>query len=289
MKGRPARSTVKRQVGVPSRRASKVSRMSSRSEVGYRIPQLESAKIGTGWRAPSALLVPAGVRGSSRAHKTCIVMATWYTSLVSAEHSDHDAIRVAATASDRLLRAESVGVQPWAMTRMVEAGVIERVVAGVYVAATCDRHPLIEAAAWTLRHPSAVVCLLTTANQYQLTDAFTRGTWLFAPKGSTVPRSRTAPLEVVQVAPRLIDPEQDEENGITRLLVHGVDLRLTNADRTVLDLWKYPRRVPSEHALTALRRRVKSPDFELPRFARLGRHLGMWRRIEPVLQGMMIR
>lgn len=207
---------------------------------------------------------------------------------MSTDPSDHEAIRVAANASDRLLRAEDLGVRPWAMTRMVEAGVVERVVAGVYVGATCDGHPLIEAAAWTLRYPAAVACLLTAATYHQLADAFARGTRLFVPKGSTVPRSRTAPLEIVQVAPRFIDPEQDEENGITRLLVHGVDLRLTDPDRTVLDLWKYPRRVASEHALTALRRRFQSPDFELSRFARLGRHLGMWRRIEPVLQGMMV-
>lgn len=213
----------------------------------------------------------------------------WYTSFVQADTSDHQAIRSAANASDRLLRAEDLGVQPWAMTRMLEAGVVDRVVAGVYVGATRDRHPLIEAAAWTLRYPSAVAGLLTAATYHHLTNAFTRGTWMFVPRGSTVPRSRTAPIVIVQVAPRFIDPEQDDENGITRLVVHGVDLRLTNPDRTVLDLWKYPRRVASEHALTALRRHARSPDFDLPRFARLGRHLGVWRRIEPVLQGMMVR
>ncbi len=203
--------------------------------------------------------------------------------------SDHEAIRTAANASDHLLRAEDLGVQPWAMTRMLEANVLDRVVSGIYIGAHCERHPLIEAAAWTLRYPSAVACLLTAATYHHLTDAFARGTWLFVAKGSTVPRSRTAPLEVVQVAQQLIEPEHDEENGITRMVVHGVDLRLTNPDRTVLDLWKYPRRVASEHALTALSRRVLSADFELPRFARLGRQLGIWRRIEPVLQGMMIR
>ncbi len=216
-------------------------------------------------------------------------MAAWYTRLVPTDPSDHEAIRVAANASERLLRAEDLGVQPWAMTRLVEAGVLDRVIAGVYVGAHHDRQPLIEAAAWTLRYPAAVACLLTAATYHQLTDAFARGTWLFVPKGSTVPRSRTAPLEIIQVAPRFIDPEQDKANGVVRLPVHGVDLRLTDPDRTVLDLWKYPKRVASEHALTALRRRVQSPDFELPRFARLGRRLGTWRRIEPVVQGMMVR
>lgn len=216
-------------------------------------------------------------------------MRPWYTGFVTTQPSEHDAIRAAATASDRLLCAEDLGVQPWAMTRMLEAGVLDRVVAGVYVGATGERHPLIEAAAWTLRYPSAVACLLTAATFHQLTDAFAGGTWLFVPKGSTVPRSRTAPIESVQVAPRFIDPASDEDNGVSTLVVHGVEMRVTDPDRTVLDLWKYPRRVSSEHALIALRRRVETPQFELPRFARLGRHLGVWRRVEPVLQGMMVR
>jgi hypothetical protein len=202
--------------------------------------------------------------------------------------SDHAAVR-AASASDRLLRAEDLGVMPWAMARMHEAGVVDRVISGVYLGASCARHPLVEAAAWTLRYPDAVVGLLTAASAHQLTDAFARGTWLLVPKGGTVPRSRTAALEVVQVAPRFIDPAGGVELGISTLEVHGVGLRLTDPDRTVLDLWKYPRRVAAEHALTALRRRVLSADFVLPRFARLGRHLGVWGRIEPVVQGMMAR
>ena len=134
-----------------------------------------------------------------------------------------------------------------------------------------------------------MACLLTAAVHHGLTDAFTRGTWLFVPKGTTVPRSRNIALNVVQTAPRFIDRDLDEENGILHLEVHGVTLRLTNPDRTVLDLWKYPRRVASEHALTALRRRVDAPDFRRPVFARLGRRIGAWSRVEQVVLGMMVR
>lgn len=199
-----------------------------------------------------------------------------------------DTIRDAA-ATDHLLRAEDLDVPAWSMSRLADEGVIDRVAPGVYVGADRPKHGLIDAAGWTLRYPSAVACLLTAAVHHGLTDAFTRGTWLFVPKGTTVPRSRTVALNVVQTAPRFIDRERDEENGILHLEVHGVTLRLTNPDRTVLDLSKYPRRVASEHALTALRRRVDAPDFRLPVFARLGRRIGAWSRVDQVVQGMMLR
>lgn len=213
----------------------------------------------------------------------------WYTTSVPHASTEHDTIRSAALASDRFLRAEELGVSASAMSRMEHEGCIARVVPGIYIGARRKRNPLTEAAAWSRRYPSSVMCLLTAAVHHKLTDAFARGTWLYVAKGTSVPRSLTAPLHVVQIAPRLIEPGHDEENAISALVVHGTTLRITNADRTVLDLWRYPQRIPVEHALVALRRHVQSNEFVLPRFARLGQHLGVWSRVEPVLQGMMTR
>jgi hypothetical protein len=60
-----------------------------------------------------------------------------------------DAIRPAAKASDRLMRANDLDVPPEAMVRTAVEGVIERVIPGVSLGVDHDQHPLIEAAAWT--------------------------------------------------------------------------------------------------------------------------------------------
>lgn len=203
--------------------------------------------------------------------------------------SEHEAIRMGAASSARLLTAEALDVHPSAMARLEHEGVVRRVIPGVYVGAQHATHKLIEAAAWTLKHPQAVVALLTAAVYYDLTDAFARGTWLFVPLGASPPRSRIASVHVVQTAPRFVDPEHDAENDIATLPVHGVDVRLTGPDRTVIDLWRYPRRIPREYALDALRRRVGAGGFEMPTFARLATSLGVWGRIEPVAQGLVMR
>ncbi len=203
--------------------------------------------------------------------------------------TEHDAIRVGAASSARLLTASALDAHPSAMSRLAREGVVRRVVPGVYVGTSHPEHTLIEAAAWTTRHPQAVAALLTAAIYHDLTDAFARGTWLYVPFGTSPPRSRVVPVHVVQIAPRLVEPDLDEENGISRLEVHGVAVRITNADRTTLDLWRYPRRISREVALDALRRRVKAEGFEMPKFARLGQHLGVWERIEPVAQGLVMR
>lgn len=160
---------------------------------------------------------------------------------------------------------------------------------GVYIGTARPTHPLVEVAAWTLKHPRAVGCLFTAAAFHDLTDAFARGAWLFVPFGTSPPRSRVVTVHAVQVTPNLVDPEQDEENGIQHLVVHGQAVRLTGPDRTTADLSKYPARIPQEYALDALRRRLGSPGFEMPRFARLAERLGIWNKVRPIAQGLTLR
>lgn len=211
-----------------------------------------------------------------------------YTNPVHAAEHRHEPL-LALASGDRLLQASDVDGPPETLARAERRGLVHRVIPGVYLGAEHRRHPLIEAAAWTLRHPRAVACLLTAAVHHDLTTAFERGTWLFVPKHSTPPRSRTVSVHVVQIRERFIDPALDLENGIMTVRIHGVDVRITGPDRTVLDLLRYSRHVSVEHALEALRRRSRAPDFRVPAFARLARRLGMWTRIEQLVQGLMLR
>lgn len=204
------------------------------------------------------------------------------------DSSDAEAIRQGARI-DRLLTAADLGVTPAALARAENAGVVARIAPGVYLGSEHAHGVLTEAAGWTLRHPDAVVALLTAAQHHDLSDAFSRGTWLLVPKGSSPPRSHTAAVNVVQTAPWTIHAKDDDELGIVTLQVHGVAVRVTGPDRTVIDLWRYPRRIPVEFALEALRRRARADTFRVPEFARLARRLGAWKSLEPVVQGLMLR
>lgn len=124
-----------------------------------------------------------------------------------------------------------------------------------------------------------MIGLLTAALVHDLTDAFPRGAWLFVPKGGSPPRSAAFPVQVVQSVPWYLSLKYDDDNGIEARQVHGVTVRLTGLDRTVIDLWRYPRRIPEEFALEALRRRAKLDNFRVPDFARLARRLGAWGRM----------
>ena len=204
-------------------------------------------------------------------------------------------IRAAAAPSPRdkpaserapLLTARGLGVPGTALASAEKQGILERVVPGVYIGSTEERSDLTEAAGWTQRHPDVVIGLLTAAAYHGLVDAYPGGTWMFVPKGGSPPRSRTSPVTAIQTA-KFIETERDGQHGIVRLRRHRVNLRITSPDRTTLDLWRYPRKVSREHAKAALQRRVRADDFDLPQFRRLAEYLGIWKKIELLVEGLV--
>jgi hypothetical protein len=198
-------------------------------------------------------------------------------------------IREAALDDDSpLLTAESLGVHPAALARAAREGTLLRLVPGVYISPDAELHALTEAAAWSVRFPAAVACCLTAAVHHDLTTAFERGTWLSVPSKTTLPRSSVFPVNAVHDPPEFLDAN-DPANGIDVLELHGVLVKFSGADRTVVDLWRHHRRISYEHAVEALRRRRQAEDFRLPVFVVLAERLGVWPRLGPILEGMMLR
>lgn len=182
----------------------------------------------------------------------------------------HDTILTAACTGS-LLTAEAQGVSHWALVALEREGVLERILPGVYIGSNQPKQ-LVEEAAITLKNPTVVIGGLTAAVLYGLVDAFARGTWVLVPKG--VPVVRSGLIRVVRATH--LDPKLDDVNGITSTTVHGVTVRMTNPDRTVIDLFRLQRRISYEHVYVALRRHVWSKLFDEVEFTRLCKQLGAW-------------
>ncbi len=101
-----------------------------------------------------------------------------------------------------------------------------------------------------------------------------------------MPRDRNPPqgegLRVVRVRPDLLDGSL----GIDTLEVHGVTVKITNPTRTVLDCWKYTRRVSHTIALEALRELRASEHWSGRDVYRLARKLGVWSRLRPYVEAI---
>jgi predicted transcriptional regulator of viral defense system len=143
--------------------------------------------------------------------------------------------------------AASVGIDARALTAKVAEGDWERLGRGIY--APTDRgdipwHALHEVQRYA---PRVVFCLETALAFHDLTDVRPRAVWIALARGMRRPAIRWVRIEVVTVAANLW------ELGVAAYPTEAGDLRVTNVARTIVDCFRFRRRLGLEIALGALR------------------------------------
>lgn len=186
----------------------------------------------------------------------------------------------AAARSGAFLRAGEIDAPPAILSRLTHDGELVRIARGVYLGAEVEPHPLAESAAISMKFPRAVLGLATALEFHRLTTSWADGTWILVPRDRNPPQEEG--VHVVRVVPTLLDGDL----GISTLEVHGVQVKITNPVRTVLDCWKYTRRVSHTVAVEALRTLRGSDHWNGAAVLRLARAVGVWTRIRPYVEAL---
>jgi predicted transcriptional regulator of viral defense system len=186
--------------------------------------------------------------------------------------SDTHAQRILSLARQKgLLRAsdlDAIEAPRVVLTRLTEAGLLERVSRGLY---RLPSHPGSEhegLATVAAKVPQAVFCLLTALQFHELTTQLPRQVWIAMPRGSHVPRLDYPPIKMVQMTGAVYTA------GIEEHLRDGVTLRVYSAAKTVADCFKHRNKIGLDVALEALKdaraERMASAD-DLWRYAKVCR------------------
>ncbi|WP_082321669.1 MULTISPECIES: type IV toxin-antitoxin system AbiEi family antitoxin domain-containing protein [Variovorax] len=155
-----------------------------------------------------------------------------------------------------------------ALTRMTDAGLLEKVGRGLYRLPEPGGSEHESLAAIATKVPQAVFCLLTALQFHELTTQLPRQVWIAMPRGSHVPRIAYPPLKMVQVSGEAYSA------GIEVVERDQVPLRVYGVAKTVVDCFKHRNKIGLDVALEALRdaraQRKASAD-ELWHYARICR------------------
>lgn len=150
----------------------------------------------------------------------------------------------------RLLRARDVtrqGLPTIALTRLVQAGKLERVARGLYGlpgAAISEHRSLAEVSA---RVTKGVVCLLSALRVHEIGTQAPFEVWIAIPPHMVSPRLDQPAIRVVRMSEAaLID-------GVDRLNIDGIDVPVFNAARTVVDCFRFRNKIGLDVAVEALR------------------------------------
>lgn len=149
-----------------------------------------------------------------------------------------------------LLRAsdlEAIDAPRVVLTRLTEAGLLDRVGRGLY---RLPNHPGSEhegLATIATKVPQAVFCLLTALQFHELTTQLPRQIWIAMPRGSHVPRIDYPPIKMVQMTGDVYS------EGIETVERDGVVLRVYGIAKTVADCFKHRNKIGLDVTLEALR------------------------------------
>ena len=154
-----------------------------------------------------------------------------------------------------LLRSRDLagmGLPTVALTRLVRLGLLVRVARGLY--ALPHRHVSEHGslAGVARKYPQSVVCLLSALRVHNLTTQAPFQVWLAIANKARAPKLEFPPLRVVRLsAVALIE-------GVEGHRIDGVNVRVTNVARTVVDCFKFRNKIGLDVALDALREAVRA-------------------------------
>ena len=146
----------------------------------------------------------------------------------------------------RPIDAKDSGITYETLQCLVRGGLVERVSWGLYRrvdAEPTENHSLAEACA---RVPKSVVCLLSALQFHEIGTRLPAEVWLAVPNKARPPRSRGIKIRLV----RFSGPAWTY--GVVPIEFEGVPARITNPARTVVDCFRFQRRIGREAAKEAL-------------------------------------
>lgn len=174
------------------------------------------------------------------------------------------------------------GVAATTLARMERDGEILRLSRGLYQLADAEfdtHHDLAEAAK---RVPKGVICLVSALAFHGLTDQIPRRVWMAIGARDWAPDVHGPKLQLVRIgsAQRDVDIELHT--------IENVEVRIFNVPRTLVDCFRFQKRVGLSVAIEALRKALRLRRVTPSDIAARAQKSGTWSAIRPYLEALTI-
>jgi len=181
----------------------------------------------------------------------------------------------------RSSEAQKLGVHPQTLSRMHDAGLLEREERGLYRLAEKQfllEPDLIQVAK---RVPKAVICLVTALAYHRATMQIPKNVWIALPREQKLPKVDHPPFEVVYLS------RTPYSSGIERHKIEGISVPVYSLEKTIADCFKFRRRVGEDIALEALKDYLGRSDRNLDRLLQYARIDRVLQVIQPYLKVLL--
>lgn len=167
------------------------------------------------------------------------------------------------------------------LTRLVEAGVLERLSRGQY---RLVQHPITEhhGLVMTARAvPGGVICLLSALGFHGIGTQLPPEVWVAVARGTRTPAVDQPPLRIVRFSGDAFT------EGVERHRVEGTTVRVYGVAKTLADLFKYRNKVGIDVAVEALREAWRERRFSMAALDRAARACRVERVMRPYVEAIV--
>ena len=194
--------------------------------------------------------------------------------------------RLIATLSQRgmarLSELTHNGITAATVSRLEREGAVVRLSRGLYQLPNAPletNHALAEA---TKRVPKGVVCLVSAAAFHDLTDRIPSEIWMAIGPKDWRPRFDTPRTHFVRFSAKTL------KAGIEEHAIEGVPVRIYDAAKTVVDLFRYRRRVGLNVAIESLKAALRQRKATPSKIGQYADQAGAWATVGPYLEALTV-
>ena len=176
--------------------------------------------------------------------------------------------------------ALKLGIHPRTLYRMRDEGAVEQISRGVFRLASLPAlsHPDLVAVA--LRVPRAVVCLVSALAYHDATNEVPHEVQIALPRKTKPPKIDYPPLRVFSFS----GPALSE--GVATALLDGVEVRIFNLPKTVVDCFRFRNKLGLDIAVEALNQAIKRKGVQPAEVLRYARACRVERVMLPYLEAI---
>lgn len=145
-----------------------------------------------------------------------------------------------------------LGVSFRQLQRLVAEGTVEKLGAGVYRLSEVEPNEFETIAMVASSAPNAIVCLLSALRVHEIGTQSPHQVWLAIDRKARIPTRPPAKVRIVRFSGQMLT------YGVVTQSIQGVQVRLTNPARTVVDCFRYRNKIGLDVAMEALRDAVRS-------------------------------
>ena len=174
----------------------------------------------------------------------------------------------------------AAGIHRQALTRLVEAGKLERVARGLYrlpEQAATEHHGLVLA---SIAMPQATVCLLSALQFHQIGTQLPSQVWIAIDRRARQPSLTYPPLRVMRYSGEALTA------GVETHRLEGRAVRVYSVAKTLADCFKYRHKIGLDVVLEALRDAWRARRFSMDDLHRQAGICRVQRVMQPYLEAL---